>query len=72
MIYILQEGKACDLVENCLTIYRDAIKSEVEKINNITEHIQDKRTGNLSKLIHLAAGTVKELMNKVINLIINT
>ena len=58
-------------MESCLSIYRDAIKSEVEKINNISEPIQDKRAGNLSKLIHLAAGTVKELMNKVINLIIN-
>ena len=71
MIYILQEGKACDLVESCLSIYRDAIKSEVEKNNNISEHVQDKCAGNLSKLIHLAAGTVKELMNKVINLIIS-
>ena len=58
-------------MESCLSIYRDAIKSEVEKINNISEDIQDKRAGNLSKLIHLAAGTVKELMNKVINMIIN-
>jgi len=64
-IQLEKEGKACDLVESCLSIYRDAIKSEVEKINNISEDIQDKRAGNLSKLIHLAAGTVKELMNKV-------
>ena len=36
----LQEGKASDLVKACVSIYREAIKSEVEKVNNISIQVK--------------------------------